>query len=407
VSSLGGLVTCRDHYDVAVIGAGAAGVAAAVAAAGASAHSAPLSVALIEASHRLGGAVTAAMHRSLCGLYAAEPHGPLDTLNAGTQRELIARMVALSPASVVPRKVGKTWVLEFPADAWETALNDISTRSNVDRLLGCKVSEIRRKNGRISDIRVDGAVDRQIGVRVLIDCTGGGAAIGMCGQDAALFDDASTRMLGGYSVRIAGLEGDPQMLRVQIPYVLTRAVLDGKLPSEARFTMFLPGPGFGEGICKLAVNPARFAQEDVELFASQVLEHLKGQLPAFANSRVVEASPRALARDGVRLRGKYVVTEADVLEGRRLDSQDVRAWWPIERWCPEQGPTYAYPPQGVPYGIPCDAFRSAVIDNLLAAGTCVSATSAAAASLRASGICLATGHAAGVLAASLLNRPKE
>jgi len=51
--------------------------------------------------------------------------------------------------------------------------------------------------------------------------------------------------------------------------------------------------------------------------------------------------------------------------------------------------------------------RSAVIPNLLAAGTCVSATADAAASIRASGICLATGHAAGALAASMVPRLKE
>jgi hypothetical protein len=390
---------------VAIIGGGAAGVSAAVAAA--TAQSAPLSVALIESSHRLGGAVTAAMHRSLCGLYAGRPREPFDTLNAGTQRDLIARMVALAPESVVPRGLGKAWVLEFPASVWELALDAISTRPNLDRLMGCKVSRIHRKNGMISGIEVDGASNADLEVAVLIDCSGGGAAIEMCGEGAAVPVAADERMLGGYSVRMAGLEGDLEMLRIQIPYVLARAVLDGKLPAEARFTMFHPGPGSGEGICKLAVNPSRFGQEEVELFAGDILEHLRGQLSAFAHSRVVETSPRALSRDGVRLNGKYMITQADVLESRRHDSQAVRAWWPIERWSAEQGPTFSYPAEGKPYDIPLDAMRSAVIPNLLAAGTCVSATADAAASIRASGICLATGHAAGALAASMVPRLKE
>jgi hypothetical protein len=45
--------------------------------------------------------------------------------------------------------------------------------------------------------------------------------------------------------------------------------------------------------------------------------------------------------------------------------------------------------------------KSATIQNLLAAGNCLSATAGAAASLRASGICLATGDFAGRLAVEM------
>jgi hypothetical protein len=229
----------------------------------------------------------------------------------------------------------------------------------------------------------------------------------MAGDDIALPSPGESRMLGGYSARLAGLGGDLEMLRVQIPYELARAVLDGKLPVEARFTMFHPGPGAGEGICKLAVSPDRFAQEEVELFASQVLEHLKAQLPAFKEARVVECSSRALPRDGIRLRGRYTVTEDDVLSARKHGDESVHAWWPIEYWDNLTGPSYTFPPIGQHYDIPSDALQSAVIPNLLAAGTCVSATSRAAASLRASGICLATGYASGQLAASILTDLQE
>jgi len=93
-----------------------------------------------------------------------------------------------------------------------------------------------------------------------------------------------------------------------------------------------------------------------------------------------------------------VVTEEDVLSARRHGDDAVHGWWPVEFWDRSEGPTYAYPPVGRHYDIPRAALRSAVIPNLLAAGTCVSATSRAAASIRASGICLATGNAAGEMA---------
>jgi 2-polyprenyl-6-methoxyphenol hydroxylase-like FAD-dependent oxidoreductase len=392
-------VTHRDFYDVVVVGAGAAGVAAAAAAA----FSGASAVALIESSDRIGGAVTGAMHRSLCGLYAAEPWNAVDTLNDGIQRQIVSRMLRSAPDNVIPRSVGQTWVLEFPQNVWETALFDVLALNNLDRLMGCKVAGVDRKKDVIIAVHVQGTTNCQLGLRVLIDCTGGGHVIRMCGKDAALPDDPRDRMLGGYSIRLSGIDGDPEMLRIQTPYVLTRAVSEEKLPREARFTLFVPGTSPGEGFCKLAVSPDHFAQEEVELFANAVLEHLKQSLPAFAGARVVESSPRAYARDGTRLRGKYVVSEQDVLGAKHHAGQTAHAWWPIEFWDRESGPTYSYPPQGQHYDIPADALHSAVIPNLLAAGTCVSATPKAAASLRASGICLATGDLAGQLAASLLS----
>src|SRR5580693_8936119 len=95
-------------YDVAIIGGGPAGVCAAYAAGRAGAKGV-----LIEGSSRLGGSVSAAMHRCMCGLYAGEPKGPLDTLNDGAQREIVRRMLAKAPSQVLPKQMGKAWVLEF------------------------------------------------------------------------------------------------------------------------------------------------------------------------------------------------------------------------------------------------------------------------------------------------------
>ena len=81
-------------------------------------------VLLIDASDRLGGAVTAAMHRSLCGLYAGPPKSPVDTLNSGTQRNIIELMLRHDSQRVLPRQFGKAWVLEFPTSAWLAALEE-------------------------------------------------------------------------------------------------------------------------------------------------------------------------------------------------------------------------------------------------------------------------------------------
>jgi len=383
-------VRLRHEYDVAVIGAGPAGVAAAYGAA----DEGHARVLLIDASDRLGGAVTAAMHRSLCGLYARAPQSPLDTLNGGAQRSIVEQMLRDEPRLVLPRHFGKAWVLEFPASAWLAALANVCSKPNIDLNLNSRVTAVRREGARITAIQIDGWIE----IQAVVDCTGGGNVLQLAGDDTLLPPDPTGPMLGGYSIRFANLTGEPEMLRLQTAYTLSQAAEAGSLPPLARFTAFYPGPADGQGVCKLAVNPDEFSAEHVKQFADAVVEHLRREVAAFRDAKIVEQSSNPLRRDGRRMRGRYIVTEDDVLTGRKVGPDAVHAWWPIERWDISQGPTYTYPPADEHYDIPPDALRSAVVENLFAGGICVSATAGAAASIRAGGICLATGDAAGRLA---------
>ena len=431
-------------FDIAIIGAGAAGICAAWAARRAA------SVVLIDSSQRLGGVVTAALHRSICGLYASAPKDALDTLNDGAQRELVSRIVRNEPARVSPKQLGKAWVLEFPAAAWESALAEMCRESGADVRVGCRVEAVRREGNRITAIQIldtesttsplpvlrerdrvrasstdspDGphpnplpayrergkegerpsAMPQWIAPTVIIDCTGGGNVLRLAGPDTFQPPDETTgRILGGFAARLSGISGDPELLRLQIPYALAKAVEGGTLPKIARFTAFHPGPGPGEGVCKLAVNPGEYTEDSACALLARITEYLAVEIPSLAGAKIIEKSPRVLPRDGLRLDGRFVVSESDVLQGRKHPGGAVHAWWPIEKWDQDQGPTYAYPPAGQHYDIPPDALRSAAVDNLLAAGACLSATSAAMASIRVSGICMATGSAAGKLAVSLV-----
>jgi len=384
-----------DRFDVAIIGAGPAGIAAASAAAQSA------RVLIIEASDRLGGSVTAAMHRCMCGLYSSAPKDPLDTLNDFAQRDLVRRMIRKDPSHVIPRQFGPAPVLEFPRAVWETSLADICADSKADLRLNCKLINIRREGDRLTAIQIADPDPKWISINALIDCTGGGHVLKLIGADAHHPPEGSDgRTFAGFAVRLANLNTDPEMLRLQIPYALAKAVDSGALPPSARFTVFYPGPAQGEGICKLAVNPADLSRADADELAEKIIRYLIAEIPGLTSAKIAEKSSRILPRDGLRLRGRYTVTEHDILHARRHGPDAVHAWWPIETWDITTGPTYAYPPPGQHYDIPDDALRSDSITNLLAAGTCISATSAAAASTRASGICLATGYAAGRLATS-------
>ena len=387
----------RD-YDVVVAGAGPAGVAAAIVAAGLGE-----TVLLVEEWNRFGGAVTAGMHRGLCGLYAREPRSPSDTLNEGVQRALIERLLRKDDHAVRPSQQGKTWVLEFATADWEAALADMCCDAGVEVRLDTRVTAVHREGQHISAVELNHPSGNVIRVGAVVDCTGAGHVLQLAGADAIFPpDESECHDLLGFAVRLEGLSGDLEMLRIEVPYVLTRAAADGVLPFAVRFAMFHPGPGDGQGVCKLALVPSDCTGDKLADYAHRVIQHLIQESPGFAKARIIESSPRALPRVGHRLRGRAIVTEQDILQARHHDSPAVHAWWPIERWDLSQGPTYLYPPLGEPYDIPDDALASAAVGNLFAGGACLSATPAATASLRAAGICLATGGAAGRIAAMVV-----
>jgi glycine/D-amino acid oxidase-like deaminating enzyme len=377
------------NYDIAIIGAGPAGVAAAYAAAERGARAL-----LIESTRRVGGSVIAAMHRSLCGLYSQMPASPINTLNAGAQREVVRHLLDLAPDQVHTKAIGKAVVLEFPSAAYECALVKLIDRPTIDRRMNMPLTAARRDGDHLLAIQAGGD---WITAKAFIDCTGAGALLQLLGEDTMQPKDEQ-RMLGGFSIRLTGITGDPETLRLQVPYVLAKAVNHGELPSGARLTMFHPGPGPSDGVCKLAVRPDQFAGQSSRMLSEQIVDLLRRDLPAFSGANIIELSPHPMPRDGRRLLGKATVNEQGIIDALQLGAGDVHAWWPIEDWQIEQGPVYTYPPVGRHYDIPRAAMQSAVIDNLFAAGLCVSATAAAAASVRASGICLATGYAAGAAA---------
>ena len=107
--------------------------------------------------------------------------------------------------------------------------------------------------------------------------------------------------------------------------------------------------------------------------------------------------------------GAYILSRADVLEARKFpEDAVVRCAWPIEQWDARGRVHLRYLPAGDHYEIPARSLQSARIKNLFMAGKTISADVDAIASARVMGCCLATGAAAGHLAAQWVRsrRPK-
>jgi hypothetical protein len=131
-----------------------------------------------------------------------------------------------------------------------------------------------------------------------------------------------------------------------------------------------------------------------------VAAFLRDTVPGFGGSFVSHVAPQVGVRETRRIVGRATLDRDDVLGARKAPDAVARAAWPIELWQPGAGgPHYEYVADGDHYDVPRGCLEARGCANLFAAGRCVSATHEAMGSARVIGTCLATGEAAGRLAA--------
>ncbi len=121
--------------------------------------------------------------------------------------------------------------------------------------------------------------------------------------------------------------------------------------------------------------------------------------------RVVATAEQIGIREGRRLRGHYVVSDADILAGQRHEDAICHVKFPIDVHSTNQKKSKgieARPAQARPYDIPLRALIAQDVDGLLMAGRCLSGDFLAHSSYRVTGNAVATGEAAGIAAAACI-----
>jgi hypothetical protein len=138
----------------------------------------------------------------------------------------------------------------------------------------------------------------------------------------------------------------------------------------------------------------------------QLIKFLRAKVRGFENCSTSLKEFSITPRAGRMIVGHYVLTGADVLAGKKFPDAAARCAWPVEQWSADGKTRLRYLSAGAHYEIPARSLRAAKIKNLFMAGKTISADVDAIASARVMGCCLATGAAAGVLAASWLKSPR-
>ena len=394
-------ITC----DVLVVGGGAAGVAAATAAGRAGAR-----VVLLERYGFLGGLATTAQVGTICGLYLRDTAGSGATpVAGGFPMEFATRLQ--SAAGTKPLCVDRgLWVLPyFPPDFARVADTIIRETKNVTLILHASVAEAKTEGSRLKEIRALAWNEPLLfHPAVVVDCTGEAtaAALGGAAAENGAMDQAPALVFVLENV-------DPALATrglLEVRRELRVAVQNGALPSLCERLSLIPGSGVnGSFSFKLSLLPANSElalwqqvtdwEREARSLLDPLVRCLIAHVAACRNARLASVAPQLGVRSGRRILGRARLTDQDVLGVQKSPLGIARGCWPMERWTASPKPEMTYFAERDYYDIPFACLRPVELDNVFVAGRCISATTGAMTSARVIGTALATGWAAGAIAA--------
>ncbi|HZP41534.1 MAG TPA: FAD-dependent oxidoreductase [Candidatus Binatia bacterium] len=397
-----------EDADVVVVGGGSAGTAAAVTAARAG-----LRTVLVEDSPFLGGMSTGGCVGTFCGFYYRERNGDLVRLVGGFAAEV---MDALGARGFCYGPVPFKTTAAVPYVPWGLkTLYDAMARAE-DRLtvyLHARFVRALAPGGAIEAVTV-ATRSGYVAVRApyFIDASGDAALALAAGAPTAVGETIQFPSMMFYMQHVD--------LEAAMPHLLAFGELLGRHFETAglprRSGNLIPTGRPGEVLVAMSrvaiAGRAVDASDPHELTLGEMLgreqaarcaDFLRAHVPGFGDAFIADTAPRLGVRETRRLLGRYALTEADVLGGRRFDDGICRAAWPIELHVADGRTEWRFLEDGLWYTVPFRCLVPEGVSNLLVAGRCVSATREAFGSVRVIGPCMAEGQAAA--AAVALARP--
>lgn len=397
-------VPVAEEADLVVVGGGSAGTAAAVVAARAG-----LRTVVVDDSPFLGGMSTGGAVGTFCGFYYRERSGDLVRLVGGFPAEVMDRLVAQSHAyGPVPFKT--TAAVPYVPWGLKTLYDAMARAEPVLRVyLHTRVVRALVRDGAIEAV-VAATRGGEVALRApyFVDASG----------DAALAAAAGAAVEKGETLQYPSMMFYMQHVDLQaaLPHVFALGDLierhyatDG-LPRRSGNVIPTGRPGeVLVAMSRVAIDGRAVDATDAgeltlgEMLgreqAEQCAAFLRAHVPGFAEAFVSDTAPRLGVRETRRLRGRYVLTEDDVLAGRHFADGVCRGAWPIELHVADGRTDWRFLDDGLWYTVPYRALVPTTVRNLLVAGRCLSATREAFASARVIGQCMGAGQAAALAVA--------
>jgi hypothetical protein len=385
--------------DVLVVGGGCAGSAAALAAARAGAKTL-----LVEKAPFAGGIITSV------GLPYFDGIAHITTKRVvvrGIALELLAKSGVCAPDAqkIVSHNPTIPNTFEFKL-LLDRLFKEQAGR--LDVLFNSFVCEATSSDGRITEVTLankDGLVT--VKPKVVIDCSGDADVAAWAG---APFEQNSEVQPLTLHFRIGNVERTPDITKL-CREALKQAQAAGELPyyyGPGVMFMFAKNEVYIHGI-RVPANPtdaADLSRAEIQgrADAHAMFRAWKQHVPAFKDAYFIESYPWIGVRESRRIIGQHVLSEDDLMKGRRFDDAIATGCWYLDIHPNKTttGGANDFDPRKVqpePYDIPYRSLLPQKLANLLVAGRCHSATRGAHASTRVTVTAMAMGEAAGVAAA--------
>ena len=390
--------------DVIVCGAGPAGVSAAIAAARCGAK-----VRLFEWRGCVGGIWTAGLLGWL-----------IDFDKPGFNRELVAKLEERGL-----RRGTEAKDMTYEPEGMKLLLEDLLVEAGVQFQLHTRVAAAYLDGRRLNTIVTESKSGRQAWrAPVFIDTTGDGDLGAMAGCDWEIGEenDCPCQPMSLNALLVVkdveamrefvrmdkpGPDEDDTLKKKRIREEIERA---GHFPSYSRPTLWqvrdnLVLAMFNHEYNTKPFDAAAVTQATVRARAEmhKMVLGLRKLGGPWEGIQIAATAEQIGVRDGRRIRGRYVVSQEDVVSGSKHADAVVRPTFAVDihALSAEINKTSGYTNRGIktkPYDIPLRALIARDVDGLMMAGRCISGDFISHASYRVTGNAVAMGEAAGAVA---------
>lgn len=389
------LVKC----DIAIIGAGAAGIAAAVAAA-----ESGLQVILVEKYGFTGGIASAAMVGTLCGLFYRNST-PARYAVQGFARDFAEGIMTKN--NRYPETFAEGLVfLPYQIHTFHQQAIEKLEQAGVRLLLHSQVFQVFVEAEKVTDIRINAAEGIfSLHPQAIVDCSGNAQISRLAGLEMI---EQRQYQSSAFVFQVDGLpKMEPRLLALNMIRWIKRGIDEGELDRDCERLSIIPGTvNQGRGLFKLGL-PEILGDDsrnltDYELLArsrsTKIVKYLRCVEKSLEDLNISMMATEVGIRSDSRSQGIDVLEESHILACAKPDDGVAIGAWPIEYWGNNRKPEMTYFGADDFYLIPAGTLVSKHLDNLFFAGKAMSATERAIASARVIGTCLGTGYAAGMLA---------
>jgi|LSQX01.2.fsa_nt_gb hypothetical protein len=432
----------NTNVDVLVVGGGPAGVAAAIAAARDG-----VKTALVERYGFLGGAATAGLVVPMGTAFVGDVQ-----VVKGIFQEIVSRLVRMQGSWGHQKTVGTTrgwggYMTMFAPPILRIIEEEMVQDVGVRLLYHSIILDVTTSGNRVTEVTVGGKGGTyKFRPKVVIDATGDGdlAYLAGCSYQKGRLKDGRTQpvtlmvRLGGVSTTAIKefIVDNPKDFAWHAFLMLDKSVSntfenepvvgsgfrtlvkeefqEGNLYFGRERFLFCSGMYKGE----MYLNATRvndvdgtdsagltFGEMEARKQAFSLFKVLKRRAPGFADSFFIETASQIGVRQTRQIKGHYLLTEEDVLMGKKFEDGIACGSFPIDihevdsEWGRQKKKESRWTELSRPYDIPYRSLVASDVCNLLVAGRCVSATHEAMGSLRTQPTVMAIGEAAGAAAA--------